>query len=171
MAELVTKVETPNPPRDALQALGIDHVTYAHAPVFRVGEDAAFAHLLPGGHTKNLFLKDKKGKIWLVTALADTVIDLKWLTKRLSAASRLSFGSPELLLEVLGVTPGSVTPLSLLNDTQGRATFVLDARMLQCSEINCHPLRNDMTTVLTPQNLVRLAQHAGRDPIVIDFAR
>lgn len=153
-----------------MRALGIAAVTYAHPPVFRVGEDDGFIHLMPGGHTKNLFLKDKKGALWLVTALQDTVIDLKWLPGRIGSA-RFSFGSPDLLLEVLGVPPGSVTPFALMNDAQKRVRPVLDARMMACETVNFHPLRNDMTTGITPENLLVFMKDLGLDPLVVDFVK
>lgn len=170
VSPLVIKIEMPFPLSDRFQALGIESVTFEHPPVFTVEEGAAFKRLIPGGHTKNLFLKDKKQALWLVTALWDTEIDLKWLALRLNAA-RLSFGKADILYETLGVRPGSVTPLALLNDGQRRITPVLDARLLACESVNCHPLTNNKTTSLSPENLLRFIRDLGYKPVIVDFAR
>lgn len=167
---MLKKIDTPEPLASRFRALGIESVTFEHPPVFTVGEGVDFKQQIPGGHTKNLFLKDKKGALWLVTALQDTVIDLKWLPKRLNAA-RLSFGSPELLQEVLGVTPGSVTALALLNDLQRRVTPVLDARLMAHDTVNCHPLRNDRTTNLPAKGLLAFMADLGYSPLIVDFEK
>src|ERR1700721_1076211 len=113
--------------RDALFALfdtlGVAHRTLQHPAVFRVGEGEDIKASLPGGHTKNLFLKDAKGQLWLVSALQDARIDLKALPRAIGAA-RLSFGSAELMHETLGVAPGSVTAFGLINDQGRRVRFV-----------------------------------------------
>lgn len=158
-------IQTPEPFAGLFSAQGIKAVTYAHPAVFTVAEGEGFKHLIPGGHTKNLFLKDKKDQLWLVTAAAHTAVDLKALPEQIGAA-RLSFGSPERLMAHLGVTPGSVTPLALWNDKNRQLRFVLDEKLLQCSTINCHPLRNDMTTCLAPDDLLRLLRGWGYDPLV-----
>ena len=102
-----------------LDAHGVDHATTEHAPVFRVGEGEAIKAALPGGHTKNLFLKDAKGQLWLISALGETAIDLKRAAPAMGAA-RLSFGSAERLWEALGVRPGSVAAFALGNDPPHR---------------------------------------------------
>lgn len=167
---MLKKIDTPEPLASRFKALGIESVTFEHPAVFTVGEGLDFKHEIPGGHTKNLFLKDKKDALWLVTALQDTVIDLKWLPKRLNAA-RLSFGSAELLQEVLGVTPGSVTALALLNDAQRRVTPVLDARLMAHETVNCHPLRNDRTTNLPSAGLLAFMKDLGYSPLIVDFEK
>src|ERR1700759_2084686 len=107
----------------ALDRLGVAHPTVSHPPLFTVEQSQGLRGSIPGGHTKNLFLKDKKGALYLVTALEDAVIELKSLHRLLGATGRFSFGSPDAMLEVLGVTPGSVTPFGALNDTQGCVTI------------------------------------------------
>lgn len=160
-------IPTPEPLAARFAALDIDSVTYAHPPVFTVEEGEDFKHKIPAGHTKNLFLKDKKGQLWLVTAQAETQVDLKALPARMGAA-RLSFGSADLLLSVLGVTPGSVTPLALVNDAaQQKVRFVLDERLMDFDMIGCHPLRNDYTTCLSPHNLVRFIKDMGYAPQIL----
>lgn len=163
-------IQTPEPFAALFAAMGISAVTYAHPAVFTVAEGEGFKHRIAGGHTKNLFLKDKKEQLWLVTAGAYTSVDLKSLPDVIGAG-RLSFGSPERLMDNLGVTPGSVTPLALVNDTARRVRFVLDEKLMQCSTINCHPLRNDMTTCLAPDGLLRLLRHWGYAPQVANLEK
>ncbi len=150
-------------------ALGIAHTTHHHPPVFTVEESKDLRGTLPGSHVKNLFLRDKKKRIWLVTALEERQIDLKALRKRLGASGSLSFGSADLLMEVLGVTPGAVTPFGVINDRGGRAAMVLDAGVLAAAPVNAHPLRNDMTTAVAPTDLLKFLEAEDHPPEVIDF--
>lgn len=143
-----------------LAELGIAVTTIEHEPVFTVAESERLHRELPGGHTKNLFLKDAKGRIWLVIAEAHTPIDLKSLPKAIGSA-RLSFGKPDLLMEVLGVAPGSVTALALINDTGRRVSVVVDARLMEYETINCHPLVNSATTSLRRDDLMRFMAACG----------
>ena len=152
-----------------LDAYGIAHRTCEHAPVFRVEEGLEIKAGLPGGHTKNLFLKDAKGRLWLVSALQDTAVDLKRLPGAIGSA-RLSFGSPERLEAALGVTPGSVTALALLNDPDREVTFVADAALMRADPVNFHPLLNDATTALSAEGFRAFLQALGREPVVVDFA-
>ena len=151
-----------------LDALGIAHRTYRHPPVFTVAEAAALRGALPGGHCKSLFLKDKKGGLWLVIALEERPIDLKRLAASLRAP-RFSFGSAELLYAVLGVRPGSVTPFALANDPAHRVTAVLDSDMLAHNPLNYHPLENDRTTAITPNDLLRFIAWCGHAPRIVDL--
>lgn len=148
-----------------LDGLGIRTTTKEHPPVFTVDEARELRGDLPGGHTKNLFLKDKKGGLWLVVCLEDRQVDLKALRKRL-AAPQMSFGKPELLVEVLGIEPGSVTPFSLMNDTEGRVTAVLDEGMFDFDPLNFHPLKNDATTQITPDDLLAFVRATGHEPVI-----
>jgi len=170
MSALLKSIATPDPLAKKFAELGIESVTYEHPAVFTVEEGKDFKNQIPGGHTKNLFLKDKKDKIWLVTALWDTKIDLKKLPARINAA-RLSFGNAALLQALLGVIPGSVTPLGLINDKGKQVSPVLDKRLMDHEVINCHPLRNDRTTGIKPQDLVKFMQALGYDPLIVDFSR
>ena len=149
---------------------GIDHTTVEHEAVFRVGEGEAIEAAIPGAHTKNLFLKDARGRLWLVSARDSTTIDLKTLHRRIGAA-RLSFGSPQLLFETLGVTPGSVTAFALMNDTEHKVGFVLDAALADAAIVNFHPLANTATTSISQAGLRRFLQIIGTAPIIVDFAR
>ena len=150
-------------------AHGIAHRTHEHPPVFRVEEGQAIKAAMPGGHTKNLFLKDAKGQLWLVSALGETRIDLKVLHKTLGSA-RLSFGSAELMLETLGVTPGSVTVFAMINDTGHRVRLVLDRALFDHDPVNFHPLSNDATTAVSPTGLLAFLDALGIVPIVVDFS-
>ena len=150
-------------------AHGISHSTLDHPPVFRVEEGLEIKAALPGGHTKNLFLKDAKGQLWLVSALGETRIDLKRLPAAIGAA-RASFGSPELMLQTLGVTPGSVTLFGLINDRDRQVRLVLDAALLAHDHVNFHPLSNDATTTVTREGLLAFLQALGITPIVVDFS-
>jgi len=152
-----------------LDALGIAHHTYAHPPVFTVEEAKSLRGTLPGGHCKSLFLKDKKAGLWLVVALEECRVDLKGLADRLGAP-RFSFGSAELLYDVLGVRPGSVTPFAAINDTEHRVTVVLQQAMLTHDPLNYHPLENTRTTAIAPDDLVRFLKACGHAPRIVPFA-
>lgn len=151
---------------DRLDTLGIRTITVDHPAVFTVAESSELQRQLPGGHTKNLFLKCKKGVIWLVVALGDAAIDLKSLHKVIGSG-RLSFGSAELLHEVLGVTPGSVTPFALINDTDRRVTVILDEAMMRHDLLNYHPLENTATTNIARDDLLRFIRSCGHEPRIV----
>jgi Ala-tRNA(Pro) deacylase len=146
----------------------IPHVTHDHPAVFRVDEGHELKAAMPGAHTKNLFLKDKKGKLWLISARQDTVVDLKRADKWIGSA-RLSFGNETLLWETLGVRPGSVTALGLINDPDQRVTFILDKALWDADIVNFHPLTNTATTALGQADFRRFLQLLGREPVVVDF--
>jgi Ala-tRNA(Pro) deacylase len=147
-----------------LDRLGIKHASVRHAPLFTVEQSRALRGTIPGGHTKNLFLKDKKGALFLVVALEDDAIDLKGLHRLLDASGRFSFGSPELLRETLGVEPGSVTPFGAMNDGARRVQIVLDAAMMRHDLLNYHPLINTMTTSIARDDLLRFLEATGHPP-------
>lgn len=149
-----------------LDRLGIAHRDYAHAPVFTVEEAQALRGVVPGGHTKNLFLKDKKGGLWLVVAREDLAIDLNALSKLLGCP-RFSFGAPDLLVTTLGVPPGSVTPFALMNDGEAHVRVVLDAGMMNHDPLNFHPLRNDRTIAVSPADLVKFVRDTGHEPQIV----
>ena len=147
-----------------LDRLRIAHTTVSHPPLFTVEQSQALRGQIPGGHTKNLFLKDKKDALFLVTVLEDAVIELKSLHRRLDASGRFSFGSANLMLETLGITPGAVTPFGALNDTTGRVTIVLDAGLMQHPIINAHPLVNTMTTSISREGLLAFLASTSHNP-------
>jgi Ala-tRNA(Pro) deacylase len=152
-----------------LCGLGIVTETVEHPAVFTVAESSKLQRELPGGHVKNLFLRDKKGRLFLVVALDHAHIDLKALPKALGC-DRLSFGKPELLMEVLGVPPGSVTPLAVINDISHRVTVILDADMMRHERLNCHPLENTATTNIARDDLLRFIRACGHDPQTLGVA-
>jgi Ala-tRNA(Pro) deacylase len=151
-----------------LDQLGIAHRTVEHPPVFTVEEAKALRGNLPGHHIKNLFLRTKKEEMWLVVALEDRAIDLKRLGEVLGAG-RLSFGSADRLKRTLGVEPGSVTPLSLVNDEAHAVQLVLDRGVADGGPVNAHPLVNTMTTALAPADLLRFFAATGHTPRWLDF--
>ena len=155
---------TPDDLFAALDRLGIAHPTVSHPPLFTVEQSQSLRGTIPGGHTKNLFLKDKKGELFLVTALEDAEIELKSLHRRLGASGRFSFGASNLMLETLGVIPGAVTPFGAINDTTGRVTVVLDATLMRHAVINAHPLTNTMTTSIARDDLVKFLESTGHSP-------
>ena len=144
----------------------ISTTTVDHTPVFTVDEARKIHGDIAGGHCKNLFCKDEKGALWLIVALEDAVIDLKAAKDRIGS-KRLSFGKPELLLEILGVEPGSVTPFSLINDVATRVTVILDAAMMALPLLNFHPLKNDATTTISSHDLLSFIIATGHRPKVV----
>jgi Ala-tRNA(Pro) deacylase len=148
------------------QDLGIETKTLDHAPVFTVEEAKKVHDDMPGGHCKNLFCKDEKGVLWLIVALEDAVINLKAAPAKIGS-KRLTFGKPELLMEVLGVEPGSVTPFGLINDTSQRTNVILDAAMMGEALLNYHPLKNDATTAISSGDLIRFITSCGHAPRVV----
>jgi Ala-tRNA(Pro) deacylase len=153
-----------------LDQLGIAHRTVSHPALFTVEQSQSLRGTIPGGHTKNLFLKDKKGALFLVTALEDAVIELKLLHRLLDASGRFSFGPAALMRETLGIEPGAVTPFAAMNDTGGRVTVVLDAALMRHGTINCHPLVNTMTTSIAREDLVRFLEATGHPPRIVAVA-
>ena len=146
-----------------LDRLGIAHTTVTHPPLFTVEQSQALRGTIPGGHTKNLFLKDKKDAVFLVVAPEAGSVDLKTLHHKLGAA-RFSFGSAELMLELLGVTPGAVTAFGVINDKRARVNIVLDAGLMENAILNCHPLVNTMTTSITREGLLKFSAATGHTP-------
>ena len=151
-----------------LDSLGVEHVTHEHPAVFRVGEGEEIKAAIPGAHTKNLFLKDAKGQLWLISAQDRTVIDLKRLHTVIGSA-RLSFGSAELMEAVLGVTSGSVTAFALVNDSDRRVRFVLDRNLAEADRVNFHPLVNTATTGVDQAGFRKFLGAVGVTPMAVDF--
>lgn len=161
-------MHTPDDLLAFLDAHGIDQRTTEHEAVFRVGEGEEIKAALAGGHSKNLFLKDARGRLWLICALDRTVIDLKALPSRIGSA-RLSFGSAERLHDALGVRPGSVSLFALINDPAHAVSLVLDRALLAQDPINFHPLVNTATTAIRPAGLFRFLEILGVEPLIVDF--
>jgi Ala-tRNA(Pro) deacylase len=152
-----------------LDRLGIKTSTVEHPPLFTVEQSQSLRGEISGGHTKNLFLKDKKDKVFLVVAEEEAAIDMKNLHKR-SGSARLSFGRPELLAELLGVIPGSVTPFGALNDTAAKVTVILDAPLLRHDTLNFHPLENVATTNIGRDDFLAFLRHTGHEPVVLQVS-
>ena len=143
-----------------LKDLEIQFKVFKHPPLFTVNDAKKYRENMRGFHTKNLFLRDKKKKSYLVIAQEDSVIDLALLTERIKS-SRLSFGSKERLFEELGVFPGAVTPLSVINNKKKNINIFLDSRMLGQDTIFCHPLVNDRTISLSYNSLIIYFDYLG----------
>jgi len=149
-----------------LSELGLKTMTIEHPAVFTVAESETVEIALPGAHTKNLFLKDERGRLVLVIAKSATAVDLKALAKRLGMG-RFSFGKPELLMSTLGVTPGSVTAFAVANDVEGRVSVVVDEALMAHDSMNCHPLENTATTNIACEDLLRFIRSTGHEPRVM----
>ena len=160
---------TPEELLELLASLGIQTKTHHHAPVFTVEESKRLRGDLRGGHCKSLFLRDKKRQLFLVVALEHRKINLKTLARTLGAHKNLSFGSPALMMETLGVAPGAVTPFAVVNDTERRVQVVLDRAMLSVNPLNYHPLDNDRTTAIAPADLLQFLEAADHTPQLLDF--
>jgi Ala-tRNA(Pro) deacylase len=150
-----------------LEGLGIEVSTVSHPPLFTVADSQALRGEIPGGHTKNLFLKDKKDNYFLVTVEEHAQVDLKQIHHAIGAASRVSFGRPEALMELLGVIPGAVTAFGLINDGKGVVRFVVDRDLMAHDTINAHPLTNEATTSIKADDLVAFARATGHEPAIL----
>jgi Ala-tRNA(Pro) deacylase len=155
----------------ALAALSIETSTVEHPPLHTVEESQALRGDIPGGHTKNLFVKDKKGRLFLLVLDEETSVDLKRVHEKIGAQGRVSFGSAELLEEVWGVRPGGVTPFGAINDKTGRVSVVLDESMMRHARLNFHPLVNTRTTGLAGEDLIKFLRATGHEPLVVALGR
>ncbi|MCB9988016.1 MAG: prolyl-tRNA synthetase associated domain-containing protein [Rhodospirillales bacterium] len=151
-----------------LDTLEITYNIYEHEPFFTVEEGLEFEKDIPGLHCRNLFLRDKKGSMFLITLANETAVDLKKLAP-LIGAGRLSFGSPERLWRTLGVRPGSVCPFAIANNTGKDVTLILDQSMMDAHLVNYHPLINTMTVGLQPCDLIKFIETCGHTPIILDL--
>lgn len=151
-----------------LKQLGVETRTVEHAPVFTVEEARRLRGDLPGAHSKSLFLRNKKGRMWLVVTFEDKALDLKELAHRLGAG-RFSFGSADRLMRYLGVIPGAVSPFGVINDREGAVEVVLDRVMLEVDPLNFHPLDNARTTAIAATDLQRFLVATGHEPVLVDL--
>lgn len=161
---------TPQELLQTLESLDIDTKTYEHDAVFTVEESSKIKQDIPGGHTKNLFLKDKKGNFFLIVAEGTAEIKLNSVHGLIGAKGRVSFGKPEALMELLGVKPGSVTAFAPINDIENRVKVIIDEPLLRYDMINCHPLTNEMTTTISKPDLLRFLDHVNHAPEVIQLS-
>jgi Ala-tRNA(Pro) deacylase len=153
-----------------LDRLAIPTSTVDHPPLFRVEDSIAFRGDISGGHAKNLLVKDKKSRLFLLVLEENALIDLKRAHEKIGAQGRLSFVSAEAMAEIWGVKPGSVTPFGAINDAEGRVTVVLDAAMMAHQRLNFHPLVNTRTTGLASADLVKFLRATGHQPLVVALA-
>jgi Ala-tRNA(Pro) deacylase len=150
-----------------LDGLGITVSTISHPPLFTVAESQSLRGEIAGAHTKNLFLKDKKGAYFLVTVEEEAVVDLKTIHTLIGASGRVSFGKPDMLMELLGVLPGAVTVFGAFNDKEGRVKIVLDEGLMRVETINAHPLTNEATTSIRRGDLLAFLKATGHEPHVL----
>jgi Ala-tRNA(Pro) deacylase len=164
----VVETASPEDVLRRLEDLDIATVTYDHPPFFTVEDSKALRGPLPGGHCKNLFLKGKKNKMWLLVCREDQSVNLKALGVKLDG-ERLSFGSPERLMTYLGVIPGAVSPFALINDLQTDINVILDKDMLHLSPLNFHPITNEKTIAIQPDDLLKYIKSCGHQPKILDL--
>lgn len=151
-----------------LEKLGVDNSTINHPPMRTVKDSKEFRYGVEGGFSKNLFLRNKKGKMWLVTLLEDREVDLKQLGERIGAG-RVSFASEDRLMKFLGVVPGAVTPLAVINDHGDQVVLVVDKGLLDVSPLHFHPCDNAMTTTVGREGLMKYLEACRHTPQLIDF--
>ncbi|MGI9412537.1 MAG: prolyl-tRNA synthetase associated domain-containing protein [Hyphomicrobiales bacterium] len=149
-----------------LDELGIETTTHEHPPLYTVAQRPRLLGEIPGGHSKNLFMKDKKGRVVLASLQEDTDVDLKSFGQKVGIG-RVSFGKPDLLMELLGVEPGGVTPFGLINDVEHRVAVVLEERLMAHDVLNFHPLTNAATTSIRPDDLLRFIRACGHEPKIM----
>lgn len=150
-----------------LSSLGIETTTVRHPPLYTVADSQSLRGEIDGAHTKNLFLRDKKGQFFLVTVGEEAEVDLKSIHKLLGASGRVSFGKPEQLMELLGVAPGSVTVFGAINDRERAVKIVLDETLMRAATINAHPLTNEATTTIGREDLLRFLTETGHQPVIL----
>jgi Ala-tRNA(Pro) deacylase len=148
-----------------LDRLGLAYRRYHHPPVFTVEESRALCSDIDGTHIKNLFVKNKQDQIWMITVRDDRRVDLNSLAKQIGAG-RVSFARPELLFDYWGVRPGSVTPFGAINDADNVVSVVLDDALMTADIVNCHPLVNDQTVGIAPDDLLTFLRHTGHEPLI-----
>jgi Ala-tRNA(Pro) deacylase len=150
-----------------LDSLGIEVQNVQHPPLHTVADSKLLRGEIPGGHTKNLFVKDRKDQYFLLTVDEDAIVDLKTIHLVIGAAGKVSFGRAEALLELLGVAPGAVTVFGAVNDTEGRVKVFLDSDLMQNGIINGHPLVNDATTSIAAADLIKFLNATGHAPNIL----
>lgn len=153
-----------------LDELGITVTTVRHPPLYTVADSQKLRGQIAGGHTKNLFLKDKKDNYFLLTVGEEADVDLKKIHHAIGASSRVSFGKPERLMEFLGVVPGAVTAFGIMNDRENRVRLFLDAELMEHDVINCHPLTNEATTAIGRDDLIRFIEATGHEATILKLA-
>lgn len=156
--------------QDRLDRLSIAYEAHEHPPLFTVEQSQALRGTIAGAHTKNLFLRDRKDRLFLLTVHEDAAVDLKTVHLAIGASGKVSFGKAETLEQALGVLPGAVTPLGAVNDHDGRVTVVIDEALMGEDVVNAHPLTNEATLSLAPDDLVRFLRETGHEPLILKIA-
>nr|WP_237152946.1 YbaK/EbsC family protein [Oryzibacter oryziterrae] len=152
-----------------LDKLGLAHSTVEHEPLHTVEESQDLYGRVPGGHAKNLFVKDKKSRLFLISLRANATIDLKKVHETIGASGRVSFCSADQLWEHLGLRPGSVTPFGAINDTAGAVTVILEKTLMEMTPVNFHPLENTATTSIAPADLISFLNAINHAPTILDL--
>lgn len=146
---------------ELLQNLGIVTTRIDHAPVYTSEQASSLIPAEVGSPAKNLFLRDKKGnRHFLVMLDESSQLDLGQLAQHIGS-TRLSFGSPERLHEYLGIEPGAVSPLALINDPAHQVELWVEEKLWQAESIQCHPLVNTATLVLKMTDLAKFLEYTG----------
>jgi len=153
-----------------LERSGVEHTTQDHPPMWTVEDAKALRAPCDYGHTKNLFVRNKKGYMWLLTLHEDRRVDLKE-TARLVGTNRFSFASEQRLMHYLGVSPGAVSPLSIINDIGGQVSFYIDEKLLAAPALHIHPLVNTKTTTIETDKLISFIAEQGHQPHVLSFGQ
>ncbi|MGE0280126.1 MAG: prolyl-tRNA synthetase associated domain-containing protein [Rhizobiaceae bacterium] len=152
---------------DFLASNGIEAKTVTHPPLATVAESQMLRGQIAGGHTKNLFLKDKKSRYFLITVEEEAVVDLKTIHQIIGASGRVSFGSADAMMDMLGVSPGAVTLFGVINDRDHQVTVIVDSALMEETTINAHPLVNTATTSIARADLLRFFTLSGHEPVVL----
>ena len=159
---------TPETLKRTLTSLDISYTTHTHPPLRTVDDAKTFRGDLQGAHIKNLYLRDRKKRNFLLVAEEDKSIDLKTLPG-LIGSDRLSFGSADRLFEMLGVRPGAVSPFTVINDTEHRVRLALDSSLMEADMLYFHPLVNDVTLGVTPDGLRKFLEVTGHVPMMVSL--
>lgn len=168
-----TSLSKPAKPEELLSLLdelAMEVKTHHHEAVFTVEESEHVTASIPGAHTKNLFVKDKKGSFFLIVADNKARISLNKIHSLIGARGRVSFANEELLMEHLGIKPGSVNAFAPINDVQKNVTVIIDAPLLKSDQINCHPLINEMTTTISRDDLLRFLDYVEHKPLIVQLS-
>ena len=154
-----------------LDGIGVAHRTIDHPPIFTVEEGRGYKASMPGGHSKNLFLKDKKDRLFLAVCHCDTGVDIVAYGRAAGSKGRLSFGRPDLMTATLGVIPGAVTPFALINESARAIHEVaVDRALMGWPTVWFHPLENTASTEVDPADLVKFIRACGFEPRIVDMA-
>lgn len=155
---------------NALETLGVEHQTTTHEALYTVDQAKEVAYDEPGAHTKNLFLRNKKGRMFLLVVESDHRVDLRGLRDKLNVpGGQFAFASTERLGLYLGVVPGSVSPLAVYNDHECAVQVLIQRTLLEHEWIYLHPCRNTHSTRLRTHDLLEILNSWKHPVTVLDF--